>query len=175
MTSNIQPNNNLKIAVDNNILVFLASGAEHDLNTLDRSSKVTHIKERVKTLLDTMTRIYVPAPAWAEFLSKADRDSEQMQKLVKNRKLVILPFDQRSAHEAATVQQLAIPNNDVRQKNCIKVDRMIIGLCKVHAIDIIYTADQGMKNDADRSNLACQGIESIEIDPKLLQENLEGV
>ena len=127
---------------------------------------VTHAQARLELLLSELeakgSRIVLPAPALSEFLVVAGDDSlAYVAAIDKQAVFRIEPFDTIAAIEAAASTRTALARGDKKAGatgpwQCVKADRQIVAVAKVHGVTSIYS------NDADMRKIAA-GIDVISV------------
>src|SRR5579872_2164713 len=108
-------------------------------------------KARVEFLLSDLNgrgdQILIPTPALSEILVKSGKArNEIIQKLTKNPRFLIAPFDLRAALELAVMTDAVLSRSDKREGSSatwakVKFDRQIIAIAKVERVSCIYSED----------------------------------
>lgn len=83
----------------------------------------------------------IPAPAWAEYLVKAETATPEIMKNILGRRAIkILPFGMAEALETAEIgKRLAKPTEDWQH---VKYDRQILAIAKTQNARVVYSSDK---------------------------------
>lgn len=132
----------------------------------DDAVRLAYLFERAET---DGVNVGIPAPAFAEFLVRADEATTSMLAVIdRKRGLSILPFDKRAAHECALLDRAALGVGVKRagggqpwQK--VKIDRQILAIARVHNCQLLVTNDSGLAVLARRVGTAVSAIKDLEM------------
>ena len=136
---------------------------------------VDRVPERLEHLVESLVAaratIIIPAPALSEFLVLAGTDAPlYLTELTNNAVFVVEPFDLRAAVEAAESQIRAVAAIDKKagatgswQK--VKVDRQIVAIAKVHAVDELYTEDKDVRRLAEFDGITVKSVRDLPLPP----------
>lgn len=121
----------------------------------------------------------IPAPAFAEFLVRADDATIDILSAFERKSLLrVLPFDKRAAHECALLDRFALAAGDKKggvrsawQK--VKIDRQIIAIARVHGAQEIITNDGDLTTLANRVGLKVSSISELPIPDDGRQRGLD--
>lgn len=172
----------MRVALDASMLMLFLrpdSGVPIDPNT---SKPVTHPRERIAHLIDTIERgggsVVIPAPALSEVLVRAGPAAPEIVQIIqKSSALVIAPFAERAAIEAAEMTASAIQQKDKKDGSVdtwakVKYDRQIVAISKVEGVDTLYSDDLGIANVANRAGINVVKLSDVELPPEAAQSNL---
>lgn len=162
------------VVFDANVLVALLSPeTSHD----DRA-RLMHL---IAGLQRARAFVAVPAPAFAEFLVRAD-DATTATLGVFERKqfLRVLPFDKKAAVQCALLDRIALASGNKRgpvppttpwQK--VKVDRQVLAIALANNADAIIAEDKDLLALAAQVGLSCQRIEDLPLPEEAKQQKLD--
>ncbi len=126
----------------------------------DAKHPIPGAKARVEFLLTDLSgrgdQVLIPTPALSEILVRSGKARNAIiQKLTKNPRFVIAPFDQRAALELAVMTDVALSRSDKREGSAktwarVKFDRQIVAIAKVERVSCIYSEDQDVRSIGKR-------------------------
>lgn len=142
------------IALDNSAFTLLVNPEAKPPNDPETGLPLTHAKARIDGLIDELganDRLILPTPALAEALIvAADAAGELLDRMQPFARLVIAPFDQRAAVEAAMMHHEAVAKYGTKRGASsepwqkVKFDRQIVAIARVHRADVLYSNDGKM-------------------------------
>ena len=160
------------IILDTNTLVQLV--------VVDQASDDAH---RLKGLLETAKRdgmvIGIPTPVFAEFLVRADdATTELLVALDRKAAVRILPFDKKSAHECALLDQAAYARGGKKAESKqpwqrVKIDRQIIAIARANGATQIITSDKDLIAHSNRYGLEIRRVGDLPIPDSAKQQALD--
>jgi hypothetical protein len=111
---------------------------------------VTNPRERIEYLIEALeeqeAKILIPAQAIAELLAVAGpAGSLYLDELHGNSVFEIVPYDERAAIENGALEASGARRVGDSPRQKIKVDRQIVAIAKIHAVDAIYSDDRDIK------------------------------
>jgi predicted nucleic acid-binding protein len=126
----------VRIALDTSVLIPLVQPG--DLNEHDRM-----IKERmIGAISGTKVQVVIPAPAVAELAANPRLSAEQREILVKK---IVTQFEVAALDATAVVRAgalMALPaSSKGENKQCLKVDALILACAVAAGCDVLYAAD----------------------------------
>jgi hypothetical protein len=134
---------------------------------------IADAKARVEFLLSDLSgrgdQILIPTPALSEILVRSGKARNAIiQKLTKNPRFVIAPFDLRSALELAVMNDAALSRSDKKEGSAatwakVKFDRQIVAIAKVERVSCIYSEDKDVRSIGKREGLSVLGVADITI------------
>lgn len=165
------------IALDNSAFTLLVNPDARPPNDPSTGKPLSHAAARVNGLIDSLgvnDRLVLPTPALAEALVVAgDAAPELIERIQSVPRILVAPFDQRAAIEAAMMHQEAIAlhgskkgaSSGAWQK--VKFDRQIIAIARVHRSDLLYSDDGPMCRFADSLGLDSQSTWDLPVPEKV--------
>ena len=159
----------MRVAFDSVILgAYLHPRASYPKSVDRVPERLDHL---VESLAAARATIIIPAPALSEFLVLAGSDAPlYLADLTNSPVFVVEPFDLRAAVEAAESQLRAMGARDKKagatgswQK--VKVDRQIVAIAKVHAVDELYTEDEDVRQLAEFDGITVKGVQELPLPP----------
>lgn len=142
------------VCIDNHVLVWgiRKTATPGQEGMIERTAQLLEY-------LDTMrTRVIVPAPVVAEFLTAIDESEHARVLQTLQEKFIIAPFDALAALATARVRR---KNRQTRLEATIRaelqdvvraqvaVDHMIVGIAVANKVDLLYTEDAALKRFAE--------------------------
>jgi predicted nucleic acid-binding protein len=162
------------VVFDNTVLCLLLHPEAEIPNDPVTDTPVERAQDRMRYLVEQLreagTRILIPAPVLAEFLTFAD--AEYLTEINQNMWFEIAPFDQRAAVEAAIALRRALASGqgkklglaDTWQK--IKIDRQLVAIAKVNDAAPIYTSDSAVVRLAKDAGIEVVHLADLPIPPE---------
>ena len=141
---------------------------------------IADLPARIQLLIDDLeaagAKIIIAAPILSEFLVMAGpKDGPAyLAELTNNDIFDIKPFDTMAAIEGAEMHRKAAASGDKKSGSqsrwqVVKVDRQLVAIAKVNAVECIYSNDEGVRKLASTAGIACKGVEDLPapaIDPQ---------
>ncbi|HEV2522985.1 MAG TPA: hypothetical protein VGT24_11440 [Candidatus Acidoferrales bacterium] len=134
---------------------------------------IADAKARVEFLISDLSgrgdQILIPTPALSEILVRSGKARNAIiQKLTKNPRFVIAPFDLRSALELSVMTDAALSRSDKKGGSAatwakVKFDRQIIAIAKVERVSCIYSEDGDIHSIGKHEGLSVLGVADITI------------
>lgn len=134
---------------------------------------IADAKERVEFLLSDLSgrgdQILIPTPVLSEILVRSGTARNAIiQKLTKNPRFVIAPFDLRAALELAVMTDVALSRASKKEEAAgtwakVKFDRQIVAIAKVERVSCIYSEDSHIRSIGRREGLSILGVADIVI------------
>ena len=168
------------VVFDNTVLSLLLHPEADVPDDPANGKPVEQARDRIQHLVEQLqaagTRIAVPAPVLAEFLTFGN--AEYLTEINQSMWFEIAPFDQRAAIEAAVAIRRAVSAglgkklglSDTWQK--IKVDRQLIAIAKVIEATAVYSTDAGVLTLAKESGLEAVHVADLPLPPTDPQQAL---
>ena len=159
-------------AFDNNVLCLLLHPDADVPNDPSTDKPVSMAQDRISHLVEQLreagSRILLPTPVLAEFLTFAAPD--YLAVINANAHFEVAPFDQRAAIEVATALRKAKAGPGKRlgldakwQK--IKVDWQIAAIAKVGGADTLYTTDSDLGTIAAEFKIKTIHVAKLDLPP----------
>lgn len=130
-------------------------------------------KARVEFLLSDLSgrgdQVLIPTPALSEILVRSGKARNGiLQKLTKNPRFLIAPFDLRAALELSVMTDAAISKSDKKEGSAatwakVKFDRQIVAIAKVERASCIYSEDGDVRAIGNREGLSVLRVADITI------------
>ena len=143
---------------------------------------VDRVPERLNHLVETLeaahAKIIVPTPALSEFLVLAASDAPAyLAELTRSTVFVVEPFDLKAAIEAAESQRRAMDAGSKKSAATgpwqkVKVDRQIVAIAKVHAVDELYSDDDDVRRLGEADGVAVRSVADLPLPAVDPQRNL---
>ena len=143
---------------------------------------VDRVPERLNHLVETLeaahAKIIVPTPALSEFLVLAASDAPAyVAELTRSTVFVVEPFDLKAAIEAAESQRRAMDAGSKKSAATgpwqkVKVDRQIVAIAKVHAVDELYSDDDDVRRLGEADGVAVRSVADLPLPAVDPQRNL---
>jgi predicted nucleic acid-binding protein len=147
----------------------------------DAKHPIPDAKARVDFLLGDLsgsgTQIVIPTPAFSEILAVMGKArNDVIQKLTKEARFIIAPFDLRAAIELALMSDVAKKSGNKRGGLIaawakVKFDRQIVAISKVMGVTRIYSEDRDVKSIGTKEGVSVLGVSDIVV-PKGTQLKL---
>jgi predicted nucleic acid-binding protein len=163
----------MRVAVDTNVLSLLLHPDTEPPDNPETGKPVEYARERIENLIDGLeasgSRVLVPTPVLSEFLVLTNDAGQNYLSEIDGRAVFeVVPFDQRSAVEAAAAQALALKAGNKKKKlgstrECVKADRQIVAVAKVAKADRIITSDADVQTIAEQMGVAVTMLWELEI------------
>jgi hypothetical protein len=161
------------VLFDNNVLCLLLHPEADVPNDPATGDPVDRAQDRIAFLREQLqeagTRILIPAPVLAEFLTFADAD--YLIQITQTMWFEIGPFDQRAAVEAAVALRRALKTGQGKKLGSsspwqkIKVDREIVAIGKVYSVTHVYSTDSDVLALARESGITATHVASLPLPP----------
>ncbi len=134
----------------------------------ERQKLGSKVKGLVQYLSNQDTHILIPAIVVAEYLTKVPNELHGHVINLLSPKFIIAPFDTKTASIAADIRNkkaAVLKGTPNQEKECLKVDILIVATALQHNCKVIYT------NDDDMNTIASDYIE-VKLIRDLLFESL---
>ncbi len=127
-------------------------------------------KQRIDALMVSLgkEKIVIPAPAYIEFLTRADKAREQYHILIEaNKSFKVEPLSKRAAVECAIILDTVFSAKQKKEvtRTKLKFDWMIVAIAKTLSQRCVYTSDTDILNGCKHAGLNCVLVDSILIPP----------
>lgn len=145
------------VVFDTSVLIDLFNPNLHG----ERRERIDHL---VKTIVEAGDTVMVPAPAYAEFLVRADSAKTAYHKKIEGSRLFsVEPFSKRAAIECADLLALAFSTKQKRAvtKTKFKFDWMIVAQAKAHGASRIYYFDKDIGRCATTAGLVAIDVDAL--------------
>lgn len=161
------------VAFDNSVLCLLLHPGVDVPNDPATGNPVSRAQDRIAYLVEQLresrSRILIPTPVLAEFLTFASAD--YLEEINSSAHFQIAPFDQRAAIEAGSTMRRArlgpggkkLGLDATWQK--VKIDWQIASIAKVGGAAIIYTTDSDLGTIAEAFALTTAHVAELELPP----------
>lgn len=130
-------------------------------------------KQRIDLLIErlgqTKTKVIVPAPAFAEFLVKADSaKANYFARIEKSSAFKVEPLSKHAAIECADLLGAAWALKDKRNvtKTKFKFDWMIVAIAKTAGAQCVYTCDDDVYRYSRGCGLSAELIDALPLPPQ---------
>ena len=128
--------------------------------------RIAHLVEQFR---ESRSRILIPTPVLAEFLTFAD--SDYLEVINSSAHFEVASFDQRAAIETASAMKKA--KSGPRGKKLglkakwqkLKIDWQIVAISKVRSADILYTTDSDLTTIGQALDLRTMHVADLELPP----------
>lgn len=161
------------VAFDNNVLcLFLHPEVDAPDDPATRQP-VLRVQDRISYLVEQLresrSRILIPTPVLAEFLTFAT--SDYLDVINSSAHFEVAPFDQRAAIEAGSAMQRARSGPGGKKLGLeakwqkIKVDWQIAAIAKVGGAEILYTTDSDLNTIAEAFKIKTVHVADLELPP----------
>ena len=161
------------VAFDNSVLCLLLHPEVDVPNDPAAGVPVSRAQDRIAYLVEQLresrSRILIPTPVLAEFLTFASAD--YLDEINSSAHFEVAPFDQRAAIEAASAMRKArlgpggkkLGLHATWQK--VKIDWQIAAIAKVGGAEIIYTTDSDLNTIAAAFAMTIAHVADLELPP----------
>ena len=127
-------------------------------------------RQRIDILIESLgkEKIYIPAPAYIEFLTRADKARQNYQEEIEaSDTFRIEPLSKRASIECAILLEPIFTAKQKREitKTKLKFDWMIVAIAKTLAPRCVYACDDDVVKGCKHAGLACMHIDEIIIPP----------
>ena len=132
------------------------------------SDRIVHL---VKELTKQHGRIVIPSPALSECLVSAGANVEAiLTAMDRQAAFRIEPFGVREAVEAAASTRVALSRGNKKSGatgmwQCVKTDRQIVAVAKLHSAARVYSNDSDMQNIAGDSGISVVPVWDVPLPP----------
>lgn len=130
----------------------------------------------VQSLLDNRAQVFIPAPAWTEYLIKTGKATDNIIRLLEgSAHFKVAPFERRAAIECALLLQAALTKkqrNDIT-KTKLKFDWQIIATAIVQRATTIYSDDGDISHHCSGIPLQVMRIDDLPLPKEEAQGSLE--
>lgn len=130
----------------------------------------TETRQKLESLIQDISNrkepVGIPAPAWAEYLVKAESATPEIMKNILGKKAIkILPFGPAEAIETAEIgRQLAKPEEENWQQ--VKYDRQILATAKTQNARVVYSDDRRIIREATLLNITVNELKNLPLPPQ---------
>lgn len=161
------------VAFDNSVLCLLLHPGVDVPNNPATGNPVSRAQDRIAYLVEQLresrSRILIPTPVLAEFLTFASAD--YLEEINSSAHFQIAPFDQRAAIEAGSTMRRARLGPGGKKLGLdaswqkVKIDWQIASIAKVGGAAIIYTTDSDLGTIAEAFALTTAHVAELELPP----------
>jgi hypothetical protein len=117
-------------------------------------------------LVKSRTKIIIPAPAYAEFMTRTDKARDQYIALIQGKSVFkVEPFGDRAALECSIMlgQALSAKERRAITKTKLKFDWQIVAVAKALSVSNVYTSDPDIVRCAKHAGLTATMIDDLPI------------
>jgi predicted nucleic acid-binding protein len=161
------------VAFDNSVLCLLLHPGVDVPNDPATGNPVSRAQDRIAYLVEQLresrSRILIPTPVLAEFLTFASAD--YLEEINSSAHFQIAPFDQRAAIEAGSTMRRARLGPGGKKLGLdaswqkVKIDWQVASIAKVGGAAIIYTTDSDLGTIAEAFALTTAHVAELELPP----------
>lgn len=165
----------MTVAFDSDFFLLLLSPSIDPPEDPRTGQPVDRAPERIVHLVKKLTkqhgRIIIPSPALSECLVAAGPQVEAVLTAIdKQAAIRIEPFGFREAVEAAASTRIALERGNKRSGatgmwQCVKTDRQIVAVAKLHSATCVYSNDSDMRNIAGDSGIDVVPVWDVPLPP----------
>ncbi|RYH34532.1 MAG: PIN domain-containing protein [Alcaligenaceae bacterium] len=152
----------MKVLVESNALIDL-------LDPRTPKSRSDRMKGLLQDIDKTNGTLVIPAQVVGEYIAGAGPAGQAiLAGLLRNRRIEVVSFDHVAATECALMDRAAHATGNKRaplgrealwQK--VKVDRQIVALARVHAVDLIVSSDEDILKIAKAVDIRCTAVKNL--------------
>lgn len=164
------------IALDNSAFTMIVNPNAKPPDDPTTGKPLTHAAARINGLIEGLgskDRLVLPTPALAEALVVVgDAAPEVIERIQSISRILVAPFDQRAAVEAAIMHQEAIASHGSKKGSSsapwqkVKFDRQIISIARVHRADVLFSDDAEMCKFAKSLGMEAQSTWDLPVPEK---------
>ncbi|MEJ8815467.1 type II toxin-antitoxin system VapC family toxin [Variovorax ureilyticus] len=153
----------MKALIDSNALIDL-------LDPRTPRSRSDRMKGLLEDIDKSNGKLLIPAQVVGEYIAGAGPAGQPILKaLLNNRRIEVVSFDHVAATECALMDRAAVAAGGHKRAPLgrdalwqkVKVDRQIVALAKVHAVDLIVSSDGDIPKLAQAVNIRCTAVKDL--------------